>query len=145
MISRGKLRLFRFMFIASLALALSGRSQSPTLKTARRLEAVKASAKKKDYKRAILELRNALQATPKNAEIYYQLGLAYRATGDLLIPGSAWHQSVRSGSCHAIYNATGSSSHAPRKGGAPSTSHWATSANARQNRTPIQPRDDYWP
>ena len=110
MISRGKLRLFRFMFIASLALALSGRSQSPTLKTARRLEAVKASAKKKDYKRAILELRNALQATPKNAEIYYQLGLSYGATGDLLIPGSAWHRSVRLGCSQAINSARGSSS-----------------------------------
>jgi len=116
MISRGKLRLFQFMFIASVALALSGCAQPPTLKTARRLKAAKASAKKKDYKRAILELRNALQATPKNAEIYYQLALAYRVTGDLLIPGSAWHQSVRLGSCHAIYNARGSSSMPREKG-----------------------------
>jgi hypothetical protein len=73
MISRGKLRLFQFMFIASLALALAGREQSSTLKTARSLEAAKALAKKEDYKRAILELRNSLEATPKNAEIYYQL------------------------------------------------------------------------
>ena len=38
---------------------------------------------KKDYPRAILQFRNAVQAKPKEAEPYYQLGLAYLASGDL--------------------------------------------------------------
>ena len=38
---------------------------------------------KKDYPRAILQFKNAIQAKPKEAEPYYQLGLAYLASGDV--------------------------------------------------------------
>jgi tetratricopeptide (TPR) repeat protein len=37
---------------------------------------------KKDYARALLEFKNAAAATPKDAEPYYQLGLAFFGTGD---------------------------------------------------------------
>jgi tetratricopeptide (TPR) repeat protein len=36
----------------------------------------------KQYDRALLELKNAARANPKNAEPYYQAGLAYLALGD---------------------------------------------------------------
>ncbi len=41
---------------------------------------------KKDYTRAILQFRNAIQAMPGDAEPYYQLGLTYLAAGN---PGLA--------------------------------------------------------
>jgi tetratricopeptide (TPR) repeat protein len=83
MISRRKVRFLRFLFMATLVLALAGCMRSPAEEAARHLKAAKALAQKKDYNRAILELKNAVRETPKNAEIYYQLGLAYGATGDL--------------------------------------------------------------
>jgi tetratricopeptide (TPR) repeat protein len=38
---------------------------------------------KNDPKRAILQFRNAVQATPKNADVYYRLGVAYLAADDI--------------------------------------------------------------
>ena len=38
---------------------------------------------RKDYSRAILEFNGAIQARPKDAEPYYQLGLAYLASGNV--------------------------------------------------------------
>jgi Flp pilus assembly protein TadD len=37
----------------------------------------------KDYKRAILEFKNAAQALPTDAETHSQLGLTYTAAGDV--------------------------------------------------------------
>jgi cellulose synthase operon protein C len=82
------------MFPAALVLALAGCAQTPAEKAARRLDAAKAFEQKKDYKRAILELRNALQSTPKSAEIYYELGRAYGATGDLQAAANAFQRSL---------------------------------------------------
>src|ERR1051325_6703584 len=36
----------------------------------------------KQYERALLELRNAVKASPNNPEVYYQSGLAYLGVGD---------------------------------------------------------------
>jgi tetratricopeptide (TPR) repeat protein len=47
------------------------------------LERGKELMKQKDYTRALLELRNAYRHLPKDAEVSYQLGLAYLATADL--------------------------------------------------------------
>jgi tetratricopeptide (TPR) repeat protein len=38
---------------------------------------------KKDYSRAILDFKNAAQAMPKDADVYYQLSLAYWGAGDV--------------------------------------------------------------
>ncbi|MEO7649016.1 MAG: tetratricopeptide repeat protein, partial [Bryobacteraceae bacterium] len=38
----------------------------------------------KAFTRAILDYKNALRETPRNAEVFYQLGLAYAAMGDSL-------------------------------------------------------------
>ncbi len=56
---------------------------SPAEKSARSLENGKQLLAKKEIRRAILEFRNSVQSTPKNAESYYQLSLAYFAAGDL--------------------------------------------------------------
>jgi len=64
-------------------LASSGCMRSPEAKSARFIEQGKKLLEKKDPARAILQFRNATQATPRNADAYYQLGQAYLAGGDL--------------------------------------------------------------
>jgi tetratricopeptide (TPR) repeat protein len=46
------------------------------------LELGKRHLQQKEYDRAILEFKNAVQAAPKNAEANFQLGLAHLAVGD---------------------------------------------------------------
>ena len=65
------------------ALIFTGCTRSPEAKSAKYMQAGKNLLQKNDAARAILEFRNAARATPKNAEVYYQLGLAYLAAGDL--------------------------------------------------------------
>ncbi len=48
----------------------------------RMLESGKRHFEQKEYDRAILEFKNAVQVAPKNAEAHYQLGLAHLAVGD---------------------------------------------------------------
>jgi tetratricopeptide (TPR) repeat protein len=69
--------------LLSVALAVSGCALSPEAKSAKHIEAGKKLLEKKDATRAILEFRNASQATPRNPEAHYQLGLGYLAAGDL--------------------------------------------------------------
>src|ERR1022692_4615951 len=64
-------------------LALAGCMRSPEAKSARYMEAGKKLLQKNDAPRAILQFRSAAQVTPRNPEIYYQLGIAYLAAGDL--------------------------------------------------------------
>jgi tetratricopeptide (TPR) repeat protein len=65
------------------ALAVTGCRRTPEAKMAKFLADGEKQMEKKDYPRAILQFRNAAQAKPKEAEPYYQLGLAYLASGDL--------------------------------------------------------------
>jgi tetratricopeptide (TPR) repeat protein len=67
-------------FLGILALSCT---QSPEVKSARYIESGKRFLQNRDSARAILELRNAVRATPKNAEAFYQLSLAYFSAGDL--------------------------------------------------------------
>ena len=59
-----------------------GCNRSPQAKEAQYLKRGAALVAKKDYGRAALEFRNAIKVMPKDAEPYYQLGLAYLATGN---------------------------------------------------------------
>jgi tetratricopeptide (TPR) repeat protein len=56
--------------------------RSPEAKSTAAIEAGKKLLEQKDVPRAILQFRNAVQATPRNPEAYYQLALAYLAAGD---------------------------------------------------------------
>jgi tetratricopeptide (TPR) repeat protein len=64
------------------SLALTGCS-TPQQKRDRHLETGKRMLEKKDYSRALLEFKSAIQATPGDAESYYQFGRANQAAGDL--------------------------------------------------------------
>lgn len=58
-------------------------ARSPREKEGKYLENGKREMLKKDYPRAVLQFRNAIQAMPADAEPYYQLGLAYLSDGKL--------------------------------------------------------------
>lgn len=68
--------------ILLITVLLGGCAGTPEHQAAKFLANGKAQIEKKDYARALLELKNAIHLQPKNAEAYYQLGLAYLATGD---------------------------------------------------------------
>jgi len=51
------------------------------------LDAGKKALARNDYARAVIQFRNAVRIAPKDAEAFYQLGLAYSASRDL---GSAY-------------------------------------------------------
>ena len=59
-----------------------GCKRSPQAREAQYLKRGAALVAKKDYGRAVLEFRNASAVMPKDAEPYYQLALAYIATGN---------------------------------------------------------------
>jgi tetratricopeptide (TPR) repeat protein len=75
-------------------LALSGCKQSPELLRAKHLAKGEELAQKKDYSRAILEYRNALRAAPADAGIYYDLGEALLATGEVPEAVAAFRQAL---------------------------------------------------
>src|ERR1035441_9330812 len=58
-------------------------SRSPEARRDKYMEAGKQFLAKKDFSRALLQFKNAAQATPKDAEPYYQMGLAALLLGDL--------------------------------------------------------------
>lgn len=66
----------------ALAVIAAGCSKPPEQKSAEWAAAAKASIEKKDYARAIIELQNAIQATPKQPEPYYEMGRALRLSGE---------------------------------------------------------------
>src|SRR5215469_575409 len=63
--------------VALIAVIIFGCSTSPQARRDKCLSRGKQFMEKKDYTRALLEFRNAAKATPNDAEVYYQLGLAY--------------------------------------------------------------------
>jgi len=69
-------------------LVLSG-CASPQAKEAKYLEQGKREFQSKNYAIAVLHLKSAIQAQPKDAEPYYQLGLVYLAAGDFN-PGASY-------------------------------------------------------
>src|ERR1017187_1894358 len=63
-------------------LMLSACSQSPQAKEAKYLEKGRKEFEKKNYAVAVLHFKNAMAAQPRDAEPYYQLGLAHLASND---------------------------------------------------------------
>ena len=68
---------------ALVTLGLCGCLLSPEQKEAKFLLLGKQNYAKKDYARAIIEFKNATRFAPKDAEAYYQLGLAYAGNREL--------------------------------------------------------------
>ncbi|HLY17512.1 MAG TPA: tetratricopeptide repeat protein, partial [Bryobacteraceae bacterium] len=68
------------MLAAALCL-LAACARLPRQREARYMEQARQLVQKKDYTRAALLYRNAIQAMPGDAEPYYQLGLTYLAAG----------------------------------------------------------------
>jgi tetratricopeptide (TPR) repeat protein len=80
--------------IAVVVLSLAGCNTSPEVRKERALGRAKAYRTAKDYPRAVLELKNAVAADPKDAEVRYQLGLAYIDNDDLRSAIQAFQQTV---------------------------------------------------
>lgn len=73
-----------------LLLMLNGCGQSPQTVRDRSLKAGKALMAKGDYRRALLEFKNAVQAMPKDPEAQFEMGDAYAANGDLASAATAF-------------------------------------------------------
>src|SRR5579871_2188293 len=77
--------LFRWRLAAAipLLLLLNGCAHSPQAMKDRSLATGRKLMDKGDYRRALLEFKNAVQAVPRDAEAQFELGNAYAANGDL--------------------------------------------------------------
>jgi tetratricopeptide (TPR) repeat protein len=73
---------FLALIICLLAVSL-GCSRDPAAREAKALERGKGLLAQKDYPRALLDFKNAAQSMPKDAEPYYQAGLASLGLGDV--------------------------------------------------------------
>jgi tetratricopeptide (TPR) repeat protein len=69
--------------VVALALLSVSCRKSPQAREAKFLDSGKSHMQDKQYGRAILDFKNAAQAMPKDAEPYYQMGLAYLGNGDV--------------------------------------------------------------
>ena len=71
------------MAVLAAAVITCGCMSSPEVRSARYVAAGKKLLEKHDANRAILQFLNAVQATPRNAEVRYQLALSYLAAADV--------------------------------------------------------------
>jgi tetratricopeptide (TPR) repeat protein len=82
-------------------LMLSACTQSPQAKEAKYLEKGRREFEKKNYSAAILHFRNAAAAQPRDAEPYYQIGLAQLAANDRNTAGSYFLKATELNPKHA--------------------------------------------
>jgi len=73
---------------------LAGCAGTPQQRRDKSLARAKQLLQKKDYKRALLELKNALRAMPNDAETYYQLGIGYLELRDGSMAYAAFMKAV---------------------------------------------------
>jgi len=76
---------FGLIALAVVAALAGGCARSPQAKEARFLEDGKQRLRNKDYSRALLQFRAAVQVMPDDPEAHYQLGLALVDSGDVAI------------------------------------------------------------
>lgn len=76
-------------------------SRSPQQREARFMEIGKKLLQRKDYVRAGLEFRNAIQNAPADAEPYYQLGLTYLGAGNRELAASCFRKAADLNPKHA--------------------------------------------
>ncbi len=93
-ISRGT-RIFLVTVLCSIASVMwVGCSRSPHAVSDRAVAAGKKLMAKGDYRRAVLEFKNAVQAMPGNSEAHFELANAHMATGDLVSAGSEYKRAL---------------------------------------------------
>jgi tetratricopeptide (TPR) repeat protein len=79
----GTSRIITAVGLAVLCALSSACTGSPKSREATYLHRGEDLLEKKDYSRALLELRNASAVMPRDAEPYYQMGIVYVAMGDI--------------------------------------------------------------
>ncbi len=95
----------RLPLIASvvlLALTLQGCRKPPQEREAAFLKRGEGLVAVKQYSRAILEFRNAIRVMPKDAEPYYQLGIACMDAGDIFDAFRAFHRATELNPKHSL-------------------------------------------
>jgi len=75
-------------------LVFSSCAKSPEAREAKFVAAGKQYFEKKDYLRAIIQFKNAAAVKRSNADVYYQLGLAYIGLGDYRSAHAAFSKAV---------------------------------------------------
>jgi Flp pilus assembly protein TadD len=73
----------KMLLVGAVLLIVTGCSQPPPAREAKYLEKGKKEFQHKNYEVAIIHFKNAMQAQPRDAEPYYQLGLTYMAASDI--------------------------------------------------------------
>jgi tetratricopeptide (TPR) repeat protein len=92
----------RWSFLAvSICLVWTGCTKSPAAKEANYLARGKTLMQQRDYPRAMLEFRNAAQASPQDAEPWYQMGMAYLGSKDLEQAVAAFRKATQLNPKHA--------------------------------------------
>src|SRR5260370_42547330 len=89
------------LLIVAAVMMVSGCSRSPQAKEAKYLEKGKKEYQKKNYAAAVLHFKNAVQVQPRDAEPYYQLGLAYWAMNDFTSAASCFRKTLELSPKHA--------------------------------------------
>jgi Tfp pilus assembly protein PilF len=69
-------------------------TQSPQVRSAKYVAAGKQLLRQHDARRAILQFRNAMKATPADAEVYFQLGEAFSALKDIMAAVGAYRKAL---------------------------------------------------
>ena len=77
-------------------------SRSPQQREARFMEQAQRLSQKKEYARAALQFRNAIQAMPTDPEPYYQLGLTYLASGNRALAAGCFRKATELNPKHAL-------------------------------------------
>jgi tetratricopeptide (TPR) repeat protein len=88
------------LILLAFAAAL-GCTRTPQEKEAKFLENGKSYLLRKDYRRAALQFKNAVQVMPRDADAYYQLGLAELADGNLTAAVNALRKATELNPGHA--------------------------------------------
>src|SRR3954462_15307816 len=71
-----------FWFACALLVVAAGCAKSPEAKRDKFMRSGKHYLEKREYARAVLDFRNAAAAMPRDAETFYELGLAYIGAQD---------------------------------------------------------------
>jgi len=90
-----------YIFTALSIAGLAGCQVSPQAKEAAFLKRAESRVAKKDYASAVLELKNAAAAMPKDAEPYYRVGLVYLKTEDFRAAVQAFQKALELNPQHA--------------------------------------------